>query len=106
MTTDNNEALPSPANTPFDLGRFDDMIQRRPPMDRDTVQMDAAADEIRRLRTLVIDGANAKKSRLAIAVTIIVGVISAGAMASSCAGQAISYRQMKAIETIATECHR
>lgn len=63
-----------------------------------------AIDEVRRLRKLVVSDANAgsaKKTRLGLILTIVVGVLSAGAMVSSCANSGINYRQMRAIETLA-----
>jgi hypothetical protein len=46
------------------------------------------------------------KTKLALAATILVGVISAGAMASSCVNSGINYRQMRALETIAQKCSK
>jgi hypothetical protein len=100
MTTTPDDEAP-----PFNLDHFEDWSESNLSLGPESQKIaGAAATEIRRLRKLLVSDAREKKSRLAIAITIVVGVISAGAMASSCAGQAINYRQMKAIETIAADC--
>ena len=60
-----------------------------------------AIEEIRRLRRIITKQERSRKTRLGLIATVVVGVISAGAMTASCVNSGIGYRQMRAIETIA-----